>query len=204
MVDSFAGFSDLDGQTELFRIWSWLPLALLAFKVFIKKSMLFSWVVHCMGLVFFLLPISKLFLCSVFSVFVNHDVLWRFSFLVLSIWSFVSFLYLHGYLFLKFKEKSITLVSYITQVMLIYFWGYIDNINILDPHSPSGFYLYFDFGLSSCIYPFLHKCHTGLLHSFCFSPNLVFHSQVFHCFSLSLHPSESHFNPFHTRHSSPA
>lgn len=32
-----------------------------------------------------------------------------------------SFLYLHGYLFLKFKEKSITLVSYITQVMLIYF-----------------------------------------------------------------------------------
>lgn len=98
-----------------------MPLALLAFKVFIKKSMLFSWVVHCMGLVFFLLPISKLFLCSVFSVFVNHDVLWRFSFLVLSILCSVCSCICVGVFFLSLGEAF----SYDLVEDLVYVVGFI-------------------------------------------------------------------------------
>lgn len=72
-------------------------------------------------LCFFLLPISKLFLCSVFSVFVNHDVLWRFSFLVLSILCSVCSCICVGVFFLSLGEAF----SYDLVEDLVYVVGFI-------------------------------------------------------------------------------
>lgn len=42
---------------------------------------------------------SQFFLCSIYLGFLNYDMLWRASFLVLSIWGFVCLLYLYGWVF---------------------------------------------------------------------------------------------------------
>lgn len=89
----------------VFSSWSALFQNLLIFKGSIEESAI-VWVGFPLHMTCaFLLQLSMHCLCYVYLDF-NNDMPWRFSFLVLSFWCSMCFLYVYGCVFLSFSKFS--------------------------------------------------------------------------------------------------